>query len=375
MSYGIRERLRDPRPTGPRTDASKVAFSGVQLPGHGATAAALLTLALSPVAEATDGALDPTFGVSDGVRCIVNQRVMTCDVADAADQLFGMGILLDGRIVAGGRASGAPDVHGDFVVARFSEDGGLDTSFGIGGPDGINGLETTSLDPLVDQVGDLVIQADSKIVVVGTAGPEGPPDLRRFAVARYTAAGTLDTGFADQGIATPSFPGGGPSSASAVAIQPADQKIVVALRSENPSSGDFVLARLTPQGQLDPSFDGDGLVQTSFPDSQREAASAVLVQPDGKIVAGGRAGPSTDSAAVDFALVRYNQDGSLDDGSANDTTHNDSFGIDGRVRTDFGLQRIEGVVALSCVNRTAKSSQEAARGPGKRPYSLWRAMR
>ena len=55
------------------------------------------------------------------------------------------------------------------------------------------------------------------------------------------------------------------------------------------SSGvaDFVLARFTPDGQLDTEFDGDGFVVTDFPDSQLERVEAVLVQPDGKIVAGG----------------------------------------------------------------------------------------
>ncbi|MBA2594262.1 MAG: hypothetical protein H0U97_19265 [Gammaproteobacteria bacterium] len=273
---------------------------------------------------------------------------MTCDFADLRDAFFGGMILPDGRILGGGVVTVIRNdtVDTDLAVARFNGvDGRLDTAFGVGGPDGRNGIETTDVPTSVDEVRDLALQDDDgqkKIVVVGR-GPVG--QSRTFAVARYTEDGKLDAGFADQGIATASFPAGipagGENPASAVAVQPADQKIVVGFRSAlGNSSGvrDFVLARFTPDGQLDPEFDGDGFVVTDFPDNQLERVEAVLVQPDGKIVAGGRAGPTDTALAdrIDFALVRYNPDGSLDNG----------FGTNGRVRTDFGLRRIEGVVDL-----------------------------
>ena len=266
---------------------------------------------------------------------------MTCDFAALRDAFFGGKILPDGRILGGGVVTvirnGTEDT--DLAVARFNGvDGGLDTAFGVGGPDGRNGIETTDVPTSVDEVRDLALQDDDgqkKIVVVGR-GPVGQP--RTFAVARYTEDGKLDAGFADQGIATAPLPppAGGENLAVAVAVQPADQKIVVGFRSAlGNSSGvvDFVLARFTPDGQLDAEFDGDGFVETDFPDSQFERVEAVLVQPDGKIVAGGRTGPTNAALAdrIDFALVRYNPDGSLDNG----------FGTNGRARTDFGLGRRE----------------------------------
>ncbi|HEX2234269.1 MAG TPA: delta-60 repeat domain-containing protein [Thermoleophilaceae bacterium] len=72
-------------------------------------------------------------------------------------------------------------------------------------------------------------------------------------------------------------------------------------------------------GDLDPSFGGDGRVTTGFPGGGDQFGQAVAIQSDGKIVVAGE-------AFQDFALVRYNADGSLD------TT----FDGDGRVRTDFG---------------------------------------
>jgi uncharacterized delta-60 repeat protein len=228
---------------------------------------------------------------------------MICDFAGDRDQLFGMAILPDGEIVVGGHVKPASvlpntDIAADLAVARFHQAGSSDSTFGLGGPDGRDGIETTDVrtvlgeipNLVVDEVNDLALQDDDgqkKVVVVGRSGPVGS---QTFVVARYTAGGTLDSGFANQGVATALFPGGGESRASAVAVQPADQKIVVAIRSENDPLGDFVLARFAPDGQLDGNFGTGGFVVTDFPDSQLETASDVLVQPDGKIVAGGRAG-------------------------------------------------------------------------------------
>src|SRR5207249_447901 len=72
----------------------------------------------------------------------------------------------------------------------------------------------------------------------------------------------------------------------------------------------------------DPTFGGDGFVYTDFTASAPDRAWDVVVQPDGKIVAAGQCGGPGGS---DFALVRYNPDGSLDP----------SFGEGGRVSTDF----------------------------------------
>src|SRR5581483_1945492 len=81
--------------------------------------------------------------------------------------------------------------------------------------------------------------------------------------------------------------------------------------------------RLLSAGALDPTFDGDGTVRTDF-GYNLDAAFAVAVQPDGKVVAAGKRG--TASGPTDFAVARYNADGSLD------TT----FDGDGKVFTNFG---------------------------------------
>jgi uncharacterized delta-60 repeat protein len=138
---------------------------------------------------------------------------------------------------------------------------------------------------------------------------------RRFALARYDPDGTRDLSFGSQGIVTTRL--GDQSTAEAVAIQP-DGKIVVAGLANHPERGwDFAVARYEPDGTLDDSFDGDGRLTTDFDDGP-DGASALAMQPDGRILV---AGESTG----DFASARYESDGDLDT----------SFGGDGRVRTDF----------------------------------------
>jgi len=119
-------------------------------------------------------------------------------------------------------------------------------------------------------------------------------------------AGDLDQGFGVGGQRTTDF-GGTYDWAYATAVQP-DGRIVAAGVSNARGTYDFALARYTPAGRLDPSFGDHGLVTTDFGGSY-DWAYAMLVQPDGRIVLGG---VSDRSRSRDFALARYNADGSLD---------------------------------------------------------------
>ncbi|MGH7424787.1 MAG: delta-60 repeat domain-containing protein, partial [Candidatus Methylomirabilales bacterium] len=139
------------------------------------------------------------------------------------------------------------------------------------------------------------------------------------------AAGDLDTTFDGDGkVVTPILTRNDQAFAVAVA---SDGKIVAAGRANNGSDFDFALARYNPDGTLDTSFDTDGKVATDL-DGREDEAFAVAIQPDGKIVAAGKtdSGPDTD-----FALARYNPDGTLDT----------SFDTDGKVSTDIDADNDE----------------------------------
>lgn len=150
-------------------------------------------------------------------------------------------------------------------------------------------------------------------------------------VASASAAGELDLTFSEDGLTTTSF--GAVNSpqdqGNDVAIQ-ADGKIVVVGLAGDPDGGtNFALTRYNPDGSLDTSFGGDGRVTTDFGDSSE--ARAVAIQADGKIVVAGFARSEGDL----IALARYlPADGSLDD----------TFDGDGMLRTNNGSDRGEDVV-------------------------------
>ena len=251
-----------------------------------------------------DGILDTSFD-GDGK--------LTTDFAGDLDLAFGVAIQVDGKIVAAGR-SFQSGTGFDFALARYNPDGSLDTTF-----DG-DGKVTTDFGGFFDQANAVVIQADGKIVVAGRSQSGTGVD---FALARYNADGSLDITFDADGKITTDFAGSF-DEATGVVIQ-ADGKFVVAGRFRQSDSGedfDFAMARYNDDGSLDTSFDGDGKLTTDFAGSS-DGAFGLAIQADGKIVLAGRSFQS--GTSFDFALARYNADGSLDTG----------FDGDGRVTTDF----------------------------------------
>jgi uncharacterized delta-60 repeat protein len=197
---------------------------------------------------------------------------------------------------------------------------------------------------------DVAIQADGKLVVVGGGGESG-----RFELARYKLDGSLDPSFGGDGKVVAHF--GGEEEAGDVAIQ-ADGKIVAAGRSSvGPNPSNFALARYNPDGSLDSSFDGDGLVVTDF--GAFESIVSVTIQADGKIVAAGLSGPL--DGFNDFALARYNANGSLDS----------NFDGDGRLTADFGSEDYATGVAVQADDRIVAAGVTSA-GPEGLNFALAR---
>jgi uncharacterized delta-60 repeat protein len=174
--------------------------------------------------------------------------------------------------------------------------GALDPTFGAGGKVRTDFGQFESID-------DHAVQRDGKIVVVGTTANK-TTFAGSFAVARYTRHGSLDTSFGAGGRVTTDF-GGTTSFARAVAVQ-GNGRIVAA----GGSGGDIALARYNVDGSLDPAFGVGGKVRTDF--GQAEWIEDLAVQRDGKLVVVGSTRPFGPFVACDFALARYNPDGSLD---------------------------------------------------------------
>ncbi len=193
----------------------------------------------------------------------------------------------------------------------------LDPTWGSGGKVTV---DVGGPGPYEDEPFWMVRQPDGKYVTAGKARNQTTGSFD-FAVMRYDTNGALDPTFGQWGVALIDFTGGYEEGLS-IALQP-DGKLVVAGRTARPGgAADFGIARLMPNGARDPSFGWGGIVATDFFGGSDDAL-AVAVQADGKIVAAGFAtSPTTGS---DFAIVRYNRNGSRDA----------TFGWGGLVATDF----------------------------------------
>src|SRR5215467_6126923 len=168
----------------------------------------------------------------------------------------------DGKIVtAGYRFFGNTADGADMLIARYNSDGTLDSSFGSGG-------KVTTDFGLTEVARGVVIQPDGKILVAGDTYALFPV-FGEFALARYTSNGSLDTSFGRGGMVT-SFFGDEGCSANSVALQ-ADGKIVVAgektitfIFGDEGSDLDFAVARYNTDGSLDSTFGSGGVATTDF---------------------------------------------------------------------------------------------------------------
>jgi uncharacterized delta-60 repeat protein len=299
---------------------------------------------------AADGDLDQTFGKS-GV--VVSDLDRPAGPFGTFNEGRAIAIQPDGKIVAADQTH-LTGTTMNTVIARYNSDGSLDPSFGSAGKfvitthqdppnviaiqaDGkivsgsFAGLMRVTTDGQLDTgfgsggmvstgktaIYKLAMQPDGKIISAGDAIPDGPggvPDgSTTFSVLRFNADGSPDPSFGIGGQATADFAGHA-AGVSALAIQP-DGKILAggASRTGGPTGSLFAaLARFNSDGTLDPGFGSSGLVATQ---QLSIVFRALAVLDGGQIVAiGGIGPPNIDNLGIEavFGAARYNHDGSLD---------------------------------------------------------------
>lgn len=189
---------------------------------------------------------------------------------------------------------------------------------------GYSGVVVTDFAHHLDIIYDMVVQPDGKIVVAGLVHVDFT-NWYDFGLIRYNPDGSLDPTFGTGGKVTTNIYLY--DEAHALALQP-DGKIVVVgstVAVSGSSQSDFAIARYNSDGSLDTSFGNGGKVTVDF-DTIDDVANAVVIQSDNKIVVGGTVRVVHGSVHdTDFGLVRLNSNGSLD------TT----FDGDGRVNTHY----------------------------------------
>ncbi|MBH8576028.1 DUF4347 domain-containing protein, partial [Nostocaceae cyanobacterium CENA369] len=234
----------------------------------------------------SNGSLDTSFDTDGQV---------TTDIGNAtSDTAYSITLQTDGKILVAGVSAG------NFAVVRYNSDGTLDNSFGSGGK-----VTTDIGNATSDTAYSITLQTDGKILLAGSSA-------NNFAVVRYNSDGTLDNSFGSSGKVTTNL--GGTDVAYSMVMQ-ADGKFILAGKR----TSDFALVRYNSDGSLDTSFGSSGQVITDIGSGTSDTAYSVSVQPDGKILLAG-------SSANNFAVVRYNSDGTLDT----------NFNTTGKITTDIG---------------------------------------
>jgi uncharacterized delta-60 repeat protein len=253
-----------------------------------------------------DGTLDRNFGTSGKVTTDFGENFTIGNLY----QPVSVAIQSDGNIVVGLQVDNSTTQDIDFALARFTTAGMLDGTFGT------SGKVTTDFGSN-DILLSMAIQSDGKIVATGYFFNSD------FTVIRYNANGALDNSFGTGGKVTTDF-FGGEDNAFGVAIQ-RDGKIVAAGSATNTAGNyDFALARYTTSGRLDNTFGNRGKVTSDF--GSDDQSGPLVIQSDGKIVVLGLTLDNTDGS--NFALARYNANGSMDN----------TFDNDGKVNINFGAK-------------------------------------
>ncbi len=272
-----------------------------------------------------NGTVDTSFG-SGGV--------VSTQFGPGGANAWSVAIDAQGRIVVAGDAIGTAAGDTDFVVARYNSDGTLDTSFGIGGQVTTDFPNINSTDSALN----VVLDAEGRILLVGTSSAGDDTGEAYTALARYNPNGTLDTSFGTGGLVTTNFADGWESATSA-AID-GQGRIVV---SSTGNFWDFAVARYTADGTLDTSFGSGGLMVRDL--GGLDQSFGVAIDNLGRIVV---AGKTSDASGDKLAIVRLKDDGTLDQ----------SFANGGVATPDIGYSRAN-TVAIDAQGRIVAAGYDA----------------
>jgi uncharacterized delta-60 repeat protein len=227
------------------------------------------------------------------------------------------------RPVLGGEAGG------HFAIARFTNAGLPDNSFGTAGVTKTNVAGMTG-----EQIAAIAIQSNNRIVVAGDGLSSSTGVGVVLAVGRYTDGGVLDNSFAGNGLTATNFSSSSEEIARSIAVA-VDGKIVVGgrCRPDNTAIYQFAAARYSETGVLDPSFDGDGKVMLVIPGVVSAYGYAMGVDLSRRVVL---AGFANFSGRPEFLIARTKENGALDT----------SYGTGGSTHTNFGSSTSEAIYDL-----------------------------
>jgi uncharacterized delta-60 repeat protein len=261
----------------------------------------------------SDGSLDQTFG-NGGI--VTTLFVAGAPAGNESSAFYTVAIQPDGKIVAAGHAQGNVTNgtgYNDIALARFNTNGSPDASFGTGG----QVLTHTGTDPDVQNsdgrssIYGLAVGADGSIYSAGggdfivnhTGGGESFNPI----VIKYSSSGGLLG--VNRFVISPAGFAGAANYAATTKLQ-GDNKLVMGIVGAQQTIQNFVLVCLNPDLSFDTTFNGTGVVQTTFSAGVAQA-NGIVIDPDGKITASGSQNGGNSDTGTLYA-ARYKPDGSLD---------------------------------------------------------------
>ncbi len=289
-----------------------------------------------------NGTLDPTFGTAG---------IATIDFGYDYEWLQAVRLQPDGKIVLAGEVSATASGGSLVGVARLLADGSPDPTFAT------VGWRTVDLLAGADIVNGAVVLSDGRIRLCGQ-GWAVDPGSSDLVVYSLLADGSLETTFGSGGVLLIDFFGGDEFGGS---CQPGGgDSLLVPGTAWGATGFDAALARVLPDGTMDPAFD-DG--STGLPgratldiSGQEEACDAVVRQADGAILCAN----GTSAAGVsDSLLIRFLPTGALDP----------TFGTGGFVVLDLGGNDFFAAIVVLPDGRIAAAGQRT-NAAGDQDFSL-----
>gem|GEM_PF-920472 len=248
-----------------------------------------------------DGTPDPSFGTNG---------LVTTKIDSLSDVIWDIALQSNGRIVVCGStlSTSVFNFPSFFVVARYLPDGKLDPTFG--------GFGTVVTDLNADEESDIArsvtISSTGFIVVAGYSAENL---ASKISVVRYRPSGLLDSNFGASGIASLTAVPTYGNFCTDIKTLPGDQLLLTGM-AENVDFKDIFLLKLLPNGSRDASFGQNGQIIRSF-SSKDDNAAALALRPDGHILVAGDTRAEGDFY-TDALLFQFNADGSKDATFGND---------------------------------------------------------
>ncbi len=227
-----------------------------------------------------NGAPDTTFNSTGRIQVGFDLGGANADTASA------VAIDSQGRIVVAGTVQISNFGDTDFGVIRLLDNGTLDGGFSD------DGRATAEFDlggTNADTAAALALDAQDRVVVVGSVAVGNAGDID-VGIVRFLANGVLDPNFDTDGKIAIGFDlgGGMQDKGVGVAIEPRTGDIVIAATVDTISVGDtdYGIARLTADGSIDPSFNGNGRSVVAFDrgGANADTAAGIALDAAGRIV-------------------------------------------------------------------------------------------